>query len=176
MNQRFKQSVADGKLMKVRLALSNELLLDPRGDTFKEMLEYALEHIPDLYEQDDAKFIFLSEKFWDEDYMSSLHISLNKNFSTTKLNHFQDVVKVVLKAKLCNLNKGQNSGDTSYNSAGSNGQSSSVFEGKDELLFMAGGAISAIVGLCVSSTVLKSTLIPLGVAGIAYGAFKYFKK
>ena len=50
MNQRFIHAVSEHNLAKVRLSISNELLLDPRGLTYKEMLNYASENLPELFE------------------------------------------------------------------------------------------------------------------------------
>ena len=41
MDSKFIDAVQSKKLVRVRLALSNELMLDPRGVTFSEMLRYA---------------------------------------------------------------------------------------------------------------------------------------
>ena len=51
MKQDFVEAVDAKDLAMVRIALSNELLLDPRGATFTEMLKYAVDNIPDLFEE-----------------------------------------------------------------------------------------------------------------------------
>ena len=51
MKEHFIKAVEDGNVGKVRIALSNELLLDPRGKTFAEMLIYAKEKLPNLFEE-----------------------------------------------------------------------------------------------------------------------------
>ena len=51
MKQTFIESVKSGDVEEVRLALSNELLLDPRGKTFAEMLNYAKANLSNLFEE-----------------------------------------------------------------------------------------------------------------------------
>lgn len=51
MKQTFIESVKNGDVEEVRLALSNELLLDPRGKTFAEMLNYAKANFSNLFEE-----------------------------------------------------------------------------------------------------------------------------
>ena len=54
MNPKFIKLVEEGNLIRVRLSLSNELLLDPRGDSFREMKRFAESQLPDLYEPDNG--------------------------------------------------------------------------------------------------------------------------
>lgn len=49
MDTKFINAVQIKNIVRVRLALSNELMLDPRGKTFKEMLQYAESNLPLLY-------------------------------------------------------------------------------------------------------------------------------
>lgn len=51
MKQKFIESVKSGDVRKVRLSLSNELLLDPRGKAFAEMLNYAKANLSNLFEE-----------------------------------------------------------------------------------------------------------------------------
>ena len=50
MEQKFIESVKRGDVKDVRLSLSNELLLDPRGKSFTEMLSYAEANLSNLFE------------------------------------------------------------------------------------------------------------------------------
>lgn len=176
MNQRFIHAVSEHNLARVRLSISNELLLDPRGLTYKEMLNYASENLPELFEEDDNGEIILDRDLWGEDYLSELHVKLNKNFSQEKLQHFEEVAKVVLKDKVKDLNSQEaNYSNSNPQTSTSKQRDSSQKDWKD-LSCLAGGAISAIVGICVSSVPVKVTLITLGLVGLAYGAYNLHKK
>ena len=41
MNPKFIKLVEERNIIRVRLSLSNELLLDPRGDSFRKMKSFA---------------------------------------------------------------------------------------------------------------------------------------
>lgn len=172
MNAHFINSVDEHNLIRVRLMLSNELLLDPRGDSFARMLEYASERLADLYEEERGDKLFLDMSVWDKEYLNKLHVRLNNNFSREKVAHMQDVVKIVLKDKLNELNVEQNVRNARKNQI----VVSSKMQTRKELAIMAGGAVSALIGCCVASQALKATLITLGVAGVAYGAFGLYNK
>ena len=176
MNQRFIQAVAEHDLKKIRLSISNELLLDPRGLSFYEMVKYASDNISDLFEDDDNSEIISDMALWNEEYLSGLHVKLNKNFSKIKLEHFEDVAKIVLKAKIEELNSREHNysnpnSHTSDTNPGGRGHSN-----RKELCFIAGGAISSLVGLCVDTVPVKVTLIAAGLASIAYGVYNFLKK
>ena len=53
MKQKFITAVNAGDVVSVRLMLSNELMLDPRGKSFDEMLFFAEKQLPNLYEADN---------------------------------------------------------------------------------------------------------------------------
>lgn len=72
MKQEFVEAVAKKKLAKVRMSLTNELLLDPRGTTFSEMLSYAMSEIPELFDENkEAGYTVPSQEEWDEDFVHS---------------------------------------------------------------------------------------------------------
>lgn len=56
MKQKFITAVNAGDVVSVRLMLSNELMLDPRGKSFDEMLFFAEKQLLNLYEADNQKY------------------------------------------------------------------------------------------------------------------------
>ena len=101
MNQEFIKAVADKNLAAVRMMLSNELLFDPRGESFCKMLEYANNQLPDLFETERASsFTIPSDKAdWNDDTLSKMKRELNKNFSREKLAIFVEMAKHVGSSK-----------------------------------------------------------------------------
>ena len=55
MTQKFLDAIEAGNLISVRYSLTNELLLDPRGDSYREMKVLAEERLEGLYEALDGK-------------------------------------------------------------------------------------------------------------------------
>lgn len=101
MKQKYIDAVTNRNLMKVRIMLADELLLDPRGNTFKEMLAYAKENLPNLFEDNkEANFVISPERStWDLDLVSEIKQDLIANFSVEKLALFQEVAMEVGKEK-----------------------------------------------------------------------------
>ena len=55
MKAKFIKAVEGGDLVSVRLFIANELMLDPRGESFSEMKIFAEAKFSNLYDTDDAK-------------------------------------------------------------------------------------------------------------------------
>lgn len=92
-------AVSDGDVLTIRLFLSNELLLDPRGRSFKKMLAYAEMSIPELYEVHDGEVFVENQSLWDNSTLFSVKNDLDSNFSKERLYYFERVAKAVLKDK-----------------------------------------------------------------------------
>ena len=99
MDSKFIDAVQSKKLVRVRLALSNELMLDPRGVTFSEMLRYAESNLSSLYQDDDGKIYDNEKSKWSEDFLYDLKNGLDLNFSREKLALYEAVAKFVLREK-----------------------------------------------------------------------------
>lgn len=101
MKQKYIDAVTDCNLVKVRIMLADELLLDPRGKTFKEMLTFAEQNLPNLFEDDkEANFVISPDRStWDIDLVSEIKQALISNFSVEKLALFQEVAMEVGKEK-----------------------------------------------------------------------------
>ena len=106
MKQTFIESVKSGDVEEVRLALSNELLLDPRGKTFAEMLNYAKANFSNLFEENkEAGYEVLPKEQWDEDFLFTVKNDLDSNFSVEKLAFYQAVIEIVGKDKMASLDE-----------------------------------------------------------------------
>ena len=106
MKSEFKIAVANKDIAKVRISLSNELLLDPRGGTFHEMLLFAQQNISNLFdEHNELKYSIPPQDKWDESFMYRVKNDLDFNFSMEKLTLYESVVKFVGKKKADKLNQ-----------------------------------------------------------------------
>ena len=121
MEQNFIESVKRGDVKDVRLSLSNELLLDPRGKSFTEMLSYAEANLSNLFEENkEAGYDVLPKEQWDENFMFKVKNDLDFNFSVEKLAFYQAVIEVVGKDKMASLDEEEISLDTISREDGSN--------------------------------------------------------
>ena len=157
MKQEYIQAVNAGNVGKVRIALSNELLLDPRGRTFTEMLTYAKNNLPNLFVANkDSNYSVPPKEDWDEEFLFEVKNDLDSNFSIEKLAFYQAVIEVVGKAKADELDEAERRPvvtDTDLKSA-----ESSQHRGKIKpvsVTVSTGGAILTIVGICAGKTLLS---------------------
>lgn len=107
MKPRYIDAVSSHNLMKVRIMLADELLLDPRGKTFTEMLAYAQNNLPDLYETNEVSNyeLPLDENSWDIELASTIKQDLISNFSIEKLALFEKVARKIGEGKARTLNE-----------------------------------------------------------------------
>ena len=172
MGAKFTKKVQDNDLYGVRLSLADEMFIDPRGNGFKEMLAYAEEYLPNLYETDDGKEYPQDEFEWTKDLLYNLKYDLSKNFSREKLTLFVKMAQFVLKDKAASLSLDQEEkekiqtvpeqeiarhGSTQYKNA---------YAG----VAIAGVAV-AVTGICIS----KIAITTLGLAGVVIGGVLYLK-
>ena len=105
MKKTFIEAVENHKLSRVRISLSNELLLDPRGKTFGEMLSFAMSRLPDLFEEnEEANYSVPPQNEWSQDFIYIVKNDLDSNFSKEKLAFYETVAKHVGKDKAEEIN------------------------------------------------------------------------
>ena len=155
MKQTFIESVKSGDVRKVRLSLSNELLLDPRGKAFAEMLNYAKANLSNLFEENrEARYEVLPKEQWDEDFLFTVKNDLDSNFSVEKLAFYQAVIEIVGKDKMASLDeedkKTKMQKSSSHQPKGKAKRSKKTVS----MSVATGGAVLTIVGLCVGKTLL----------------------
>lgn len=155
MKEHFIKAVEDGNVGKVRIALSNELLLDPRGKTFAEMLIYAKEKLPNLFEENkEANYNVPPKEDWNEAFLFKVKNDLDSNFSVEKLAFYQAVIEVVGKEKAETLEK-----EEQQSSSKPASDTMLVTRKKSKvkptsITVTTGGAILTAAGICFGKTLL----------------------
>ena len=164
MKAKFIKAVESGDLVSVRLFISNELMLDPRGKSFSEMKNFAESKFSNLYDVDDAKSYTSTETECNEKLLFSIKNDLDNNFSKEKLAIYENVAKYVLKDKADQLNREETScSQRKYSENVDRNQ-----KRNNKKLYMGitvGSAAVAVTGLCFSRVVLAS----FGFAGVIIG-------
>ncbi len=105
MHPKFIEAVETGQVSTVRFALSNELLLDPRGESFEEMRQYAENKLSNLYEADEDFSYPSDSSKWDRDFLFTVKNDLDMGFSKNKLVFYKEVAQYVLRDKSEALNE-----------------------------------------------------------------------
>lgn len=167
MKKQFKEAVQSNDLISVRLYLTNELLLDPRGKTFDEMLKFAENHCPELYETANSSFAFITDTAsWNQAYLNRLKNEVDTLFLKNTLLHYKDVVLYVLKEKAENLNQ-QEKEPHSYISE----ENLETYKKVSCGALIGGGATLAVTGLCIS----KWLMAEIGLVCVAVGGYLVYK-
>ena len=155
MKQKFIESVKSGDVRKVRLSLSNELLLDPRGKAFAEMLNYAKANLSNLFEENrEARYEVLPKEQWDEKFLFTVKSDLDSNFSVEKLAFYQAVIEVVGKDKMASLDKEDKKTKMQTSSPHQPKGKAKRSKKTVSMSVATGGAVSTMGGLCVGKTLL----------------------
>ena len=155
MKQKFIESVKSGDVRKVRLSLSNELLLDPRGKAFAEMLNYAKANLSNLFEENrEARYEVLPKEQWDENFLFTVKSDLDSNFSVEKLAFYQAVIEIVGKDKMASLDEEEKNAKMQKSSSHQPREKAKRSKKTVSMSVATGGADLTIVGLCVGKTLL----------------------
>lgn len=150
MKKKYIQAVTAKDLDGVRLFLTNELMLDPRGGSFSEMRAMAEAHFDNLYEPDNGKNY--ENKIPDENLLFEIKNDLNSNFSFEKLEKYEEIAKTVLKAKAkqLELEEAENVYEgQSYRQERIGSSHKQIYKG-----VALGGAALTIAGVCLSKIVI----------------------
>lgn len=168
MKAKFIKAVESGDLVSVRLFISNELMLDPRGKSFSEMKNYAEAKFSDLYDVNDTKSYPSDNKEWNEGLLFSIKNDLDDNFSKEKLAIYENVAKYALRDKAEQLNKEEASRSQRIDTAINTDNVGKAQKKNNKNLYLGitgGGAVVAVTGFCLSRVALAS----LGIAGVVIG-------
>lgn len=180
MKEKFKKAVERGDINDVRLFLSNELMLDPRGFSFHEMLSYAESQLNGLFVPDNGRRSEKDAALWDKDFLYQIKNELDDNFSHEKLNYYEQVAKHVLKDKARQLDEEEiKQQQHQSENQESEHQTENWFEDHKKEVYTGitvGGAVLTTIGLCVSKAALTAALTTLGVVGLAVGGYMLYKE
>ena len=169
MNPKFIKLVEEGNIIRVRLSLSNELLLDPRGNSFRKMKLFAESQLPDLYEPDNGRTYSKPEDEWEKDFLFQVKNDLDNNFSESQLLVYERVAKKVLKEKAAHLEQEEATEAQPYRAYQ---EEETISNKKVYTGVTVAGAAVAVTGLVLSRMALAS----LGLAGVVIGGVLLYKE
>lgn len=181
MTNEFIKAVNSNNLPMVRMMLSNELLLDPRGKSFAEMLEFAKNKLPNLFEvEKTSRFVIPANKEkWTDDTLSEMKRDLNMNFSVEKLALFDEMAKYLGANKAASLDEADKTRAQRHTEqterdgkepSSPDGTSKKRLDRKSTgTIVTVSGAIIGITGLCIEGafgtilTILGGSVVVCGV-------------
>lgn len=181
MKKSFITDVESKDLVSVRVHLANELMLDPRGASFNEMLTFAKANIEDLFEPDNGMSYSQDQENWNEDLLFAVKNDLDSNFSEERLSFYAKIAPVVLKDKCAQLDKddAQKSYEANHRQEQKNEAKGAFIPGVDnDQLFKTtaiAGAALTVLG-CVTKGVVSGVSTTFGVIGLLAGGSYYLYK
>lgn len=89
----------------VKIMLTNSLLVDPSGDTFDSMLEYAIKSLNDLIEEYDGGVLENDTSLWNKKYLDEQFIKLEDNFSKERIDFVKLLCSTILNEKLVEVDR-----------------------------------------------------------------------
>lgn len=98
VSEEFKRNVASAKVMEVRSALVDYLIMDRTFSKFDEALAEAGKTLK-VVEAHDGKPFENDRSKWDESYLNRQKTALMINFSQERIDHLKAVIKQVLPEK-----------------------------------------------------------------------------
>lgn len=177
MRPKFIKSVDESDVVSVRISLTNELMLDPRGESFKVMLSYAESKLDDLYDVHDGVVYSENSDDWNEELLYRVKNDLDYNFSRERILFYEKIAKYVLQEKAKQLdseeqeelrkkNNEKKYTHTQINETNNSKDKREIYTG-----IAIGGAVVATIGLFTYKII---TLF--GVAGVAVGSYLLYKE
>ena len=81
----FTDAVEQKNRLRVRIMLKDAFLLDETGNTFDMMEHYAVERVPDLYEEHDGESLLNQPEQWTSGYFNDQMVKVVGNFSRERV-------------------------------------------------------------------------------------------
>lgn len=176
MDKAFIEAINANDIKLVRLQLANQLLVDPRGDTFSEMLKYAIEKCDNLFEENKPSNYDISpdKGTWTKEILFKAKSDLRDNFSEEKLALLSEIAMHVGKEKAERINKEEIQEEEisrkKQEIENKGYKDSTLYKNKGRIV-TASGAILVITGLCIGKTIITFVGGTLAVGGIILTKF-----
>lgn len=93
LTNEFMEAVSENKKTRVRIMLKDIMIVDPGLKSFGEMLRYAENNMPDLYDPHDGEQYMEDPAAWTEDDMNRQMVAVVTNFSRERVDLLQKMVR-----------------------------------------------------------------------------------
>ncbi len=95
VSEEFKNNVSSGRVVRVRSALLDDLIIDKSFRMFQEDLNYASARM-NVFEIHNGEPFELDTSKWDTNYLNQVKAELMVNYSEERVAHLQNVITAVL--------------------------------------------------------------------------------
>ncbi|MSR92013.1 hypothetical protein [Inconstantimicrobium porci] len=164
----FYDAVKDKNIRRLRIMMSDSLLVDPTFREFTEMDEVA-SSVEGLYEPFDGRPLETDESNWNDDYMSKQMVQVVSNFSHERIEHLKSVIRYlrpVTKTVNSNVSKASNNPEVKRNMSYEEQKRQDQLSGRYRGVKIATGAVAgAVVGGVIASAT-EVTVAEGAIAGV----------
>lgn len=151
----FREAVGSGKKVRVRIMLKDSMLVDPTMRQFDEMLNYALDNIPDLYDEHDGEELKYSSSEWDKTYLNNQMVAVVSNFSKERVDLLRNMVKFIYRDRAERIRS-----DAAYKSQ------TTITRKQVGIGVTATGTVVAVAGVCAHQGLLIAGGVVVAAVGV----------
>ena len=164
INLDFKRAVDTKNIRLARIMLKDSLIIDPTFEEFNELLNYAEQELPDLYDEHDGTKFSFDRSYWNKDVLNDQMVELVYNFSKERV----DFLK-----KLCRHIYADRIVDKNMENTNQSESQPLISKKKIGTAMIVGGTVIAIVGVATSEIIVTTSGVAIAVAG---GVIYYLNK
>lgn len=93
LTKAFTDAVLSGDKLGTKIMIKDILIIDPSLRDYNEMIKFAEENMPNLYDSHDGEMLKDSSAEWTEDYLNEQMVILIGNFSKERLELLKKMVQ-----------------------------------------------------------------------------------
>lgn len=153
----FMEAVQAKKVIRVRIMLKDSLLVDPTGEQFLEMEQYAKNNMQDLYSEHDGENLNFDITAWNEDYLNEQMVAVVNCFSEERVDLLKNMVRHIYKDKASKIRDERNKAI----------ECKSITRKQVGTGVAVGGAALTVAGLCTAHTALTIGGVAVAAVGVA---------
>lgn len=150
----FKNAVDSKNVRLTRIMLKDSMVIDPTFREFDELLRYAENVLPDLYDEHDGEHFTNDISLWTKDLLNDQMVNVVYNFSKDRISFLKKLCRYIYTDRVETKER-------------------EVFVNEHKPLskkqvgtgMVAGGAVVAIVGAVTSYSVVAVTGVTIAIAG-----------
>ena len=156
ISQEFMETVDMGKTLRTKIMLKDSMLVDPTLIMFEEMISYAEDKMPDLYDEHDEEELKYSVGDWTESYLNAQMVAVVGNFSKERIELLKNVVRYLYKDKADYIKEERN-----------RSTANSISRKQVGIGMTIAGAAVTVAGICASEGLVIAGGVVLAAAGVA---------
>ena len=164
INLDFKRAVDTKNIRLARIMLKDSLIIDPTFEEFNELLNYAEQELPYLYDEHDGTKFNFDSSHWNKDVLNDQMVDLVYNFSKERVDFLKKLCRHIYADRIVDI-KMRNKHQPESQPLISKKQVGTAM--------IVGGTVVAIVGVATAEILVTTSGVSIAAAG---GVIYYLNK